>query len=339
MNPELLRQEKLTGMIQEFLPSQPIFKSMLPIETDLGDTVTWDIEKEERKLTGFQGDGSPAQPLALSGIGQKTAKLGKIFISETLKGGILNQLRKLGSEQDDLAAKGRVLAAEKSLAGYIDRTEEFLAASALQGSITTTVDGLAVDAIDYGIPTGTNVFTYNNGTAAINCGDWADPSTNILEALEKMVSAAEDVSGYTVKNAFVSGTVMQYLLNNEKVIELLRGTSEGVGMLEQNRITKIGDLILRRANRKYRNASGVLTRYLPEKVVVLCPEPSTDWGSMRYGSDLVPNDAGDGFKDQMGRYSYSEIKKNPVGVTLYGGVRLLPVIKKAGALIKATVAA
>jgi hypothetical protein len=92
-------------------------------------------------------------------------------------------------------------------------------------------------------------------------------------------------------------------------------------------------------NHAYKNEAGDDVLYFPENLAAFLPAASTDWGSLVYGSDLIPKDEGDGFKEVQGRYSYSEMQKNPAGITLYGGLRLLPVIKKAGSIVKVTVTA
>ena len=83
---DLLRQEKLTGMIQEFKPEALEFKNagILPVEDVQGLVATWDVEKTPRDITGLVGDHSPAKPLGLNGIDQQTAKLGLIRLSKNL---------------------------------------------------------------------------------------------------------------------------------------------------------------------------------------------------------------------------------------------------------------
>ena len=337
---ELLRQEKLTGMIQEFTPEDLIFKGsgILPVENGSGETVTWDIQRTPRNVLGFQGDHSPAKPQQLTGMGQRTAKLGKIFISKNIKASLFNQLRQPGSDAVQKNASAQIALEEKEFAASMDRTEEFLVASALQGEITTTVDDLEVDPIDYGIPAA-NKFTYNSGTPSLNIGDWLDVSTDIADAIRRFKKAARVATGKKITRGWISDLVQQALMKNERFIQIMRSTAEGVRALEEGSMGKFMGINWTVADHVYKDAANADVPYLPENVGVFSPEPSTDWGALRYGSDLIPNNAGDGFTEAMGRYSYSEMQKNPPGLTLYAGLRVFPIIKKPGALIHATVTA
>lgn len=336
---DLLRQEKLTGMVQEFKPEALDFMAsgILPVENVQGLVHTWDVEVNPRGITGLVGDHSPAKPLGLNGIKQQTAKLGLIRLSKNLPASLFRSIRQPGSEAEQRNASQQIAREEREFAALMDRTEEFLIASALHGSISTTVDDLEIAAIDYGIPAG-NKFVYNSGTAELNCGDWLDESADVIGALRRMKKAVRQGTGYRLETAWVSDLVQEALLKNDQVVRVLKSTEAGRVALEEGRIGRLMGINFREVDHTYKVGSTV-TRYLPQHIMVVTPAPSRDWGFMGRGTLFVPNDARDGFVEVGGRSSYAEVQVNPPGLTLYANEATLPVIRKPGVLVHATVTA
>lgn len=336
----LLRHEKLTGMIQEFKPEELAFKNsgILPKVDEMGLTAEWDIEVTARGILGFVGDHSPAKPQPLNSIKKQFAKLGVIRVSKNLPASIFQQIRQPGTDAEQRNAATQIAREEKEFSAAFDRTEEFLIASALQGSISTTVDDLAISAIDYGIPAA-NKFTYNSGDPTLNVGDWLDESTDIVDAVRRMKLASRVATGYALKKVWISDLVQQAILKNERVIAVMRSTTEGVRSLEEGSMGRFMGLDWVVVDHNYKNSAGTVTRYLPANTIVATPAPSTEWGFMRYGSLFVPNNTEDGFVEVGGRHSYAGIQKNPPGLTLYAGLAALPIIRKPGVIVRATVTA
>ncbi len=336
---DLLRQEKLTGMIQEFKPEALDFKNsgILPADSVQGLVHTWDVEVNPRGVTGLVGDHSPAKPLGLNGIRQQTAKLGLIRLSKNLPASLFRSIRQPGSEAEQRNASTQIAREEREFAALMDRTEEFLIASALQGSITTTVDDLELAPIDYGIPAA-NKFTYNSGTPSLNIGDWLDESTDVIDALRRFKKAVRETTGYRLAKGWVSDLIQAALLKNEQVVRILRSTEAGRVALEEGRIGRLMGIDFMEVDHTYK-VGATVTRYLPQNIAVFTPAPSKDWGFMGEGTLFVPNDARDGFVEVGGRSSYANVQVDPPGLTLYAAEATLPVIRKPGVLVHATVTA
>ncbi|MGH9462005.1 MAG: major capsid protein [Vicinamibacteria bacterium] len=338
----MLRQEKLTGMIQEFLPEQLVFKTsgILPARSVVGETATWDIETTPRGKLGFQGNGSPAKPLSLNGIKQKTARLGRIFVSKNLQAAMWQNIRQPGSEAEQMAAQQQIAREEREFASAFDRTEEFLISSAIQGKIEgVKVDDLEIDDIDYGMPAG-NIFAHNEANPDLNCGDWLDESTNIPDAVRKIKLAVRRATGYALKRAYISDEIQVGLLQNDTFKTYMAQTAAGQRAMEEGSLGRFMGLDWFPVDHVFIDDDGSTeVPYIPANLAVFTPAPSEDWGYLQYGSELIPNDARTGFKQVLGRYSFATMQDNPPGLTLFAGYRLLPIIRKPGALAKATVTA
>ncbi len=341
INLEILRQETLTGMIQEFKPEQLEFKAsgILPVRNVIGDVASWDVETTPRTKVDFTGTHSPAKPMKLNGMKQKTAQLGNVFVSKNMQASIFDNLRQPGSEAEQVAAQQQIAREEREFAAAFDRTDEFLIASALQGKIEgVKVDDLEIDDIDYGIPAA-NLFVYNSGTPELNCGDWLDESTDVPDALRRAKKAVRRATGYKLETLWVSDLIQQALIKNERVVRVLKSTAEGVRQLEEGTIGRLMGLNIKPVDHTYVNASNMVTPYLPENIAIATPMASDDWGFMAYGTTNIINDAKNGFKRVAGRYSYASIQENPSGLTMYAGYKPLPIIRKPGVLVKFTATA
>lgn len=245
----------------------------------------------------------------------------------------LNALRGFGKAGVEMM-KDRIAREQKDMRGKHDRTLEFWAVNALKGVIYDT--DLSTVLVNYNVAaehkptlTGTDLWTDTDGS---------NPIAKI-RAWKKLI---EDDSGAAIIGwvAFHGSGVGDALLINDAVRELLK-YDKGSQIAESGRITKLSEVELVEYNGSYIDDSGTRQRFVgaDEFILVgLCDELV----EVPY-APVVDDDAPDGVGnvDENGGgqmfFSKSWPVKDPSGRWVKCESRPLPVLKRPGAVVTATV--
>lgn len=330
---ELLKLESLIGMINDFRPGalRLTGSGILPEQSGPGQSFNWDILGIQRDLDTFEGRMSPAGVRKLSVLKNQSAVLARTFKSTFVPGAVLIDLRNPGSESRQRIAEDTVGRELQQLSRLIDRQNEFMISQALQGSLAMTIDGVA-HTVNYGFDP-SHVLTVGGGIPA----SWALPGSDIVADITAMkIRIAED-SGFEAATVWTSSEVLQYLIKNDFVNSYFASSPAGVQALTEGTIGRFMGLNWVSYDGTYKDAAGVVKRFIPANKMIVTPGPDAEWGFFRKGSDVVPTDDGRNVQEVVGRYAFSKVESNPASIGLYAGEVRLPIIRIPGALVVATV--
>lgn len=330
---ELLRQEALIDMINEFQPGELRLSQsgILPRQEGAGRQFAWDILGIERDIPKLEGLHAPARPRKLQVIKQQSARLARSFKSVHVPASLLIDLRNPGSDQRQRVAEDTVGRELRALSMAIDRTNEFMIAGALQGSLTLDLDELS-HTIDYGF-SASHILSIGSGIPLA----WDDQAANVVKDIRSFRTLIEEDSGFSAGTVWTSSEVIDALIRNDFVNSYFASTPAGVQALTEGQIGRFYGLNWVAYDGTYKDSNGDVQRYIPKNKLIVTPAPNDDWGFMRVGSDAVPTDDGMSAMERIGRYSYADVLKNPAAIALFAGEVRLPVIRIPDAVVVATV--
>lgn len=330
---ELLRQEELIGMINEFEVSglELTASGILPERGGMGDNKTWDIKVVQRDIDSFEGKYSPAGTRKMTTIKQQTAALIKTFKSTRVPGQILMDLREPGTTTRQVVAQNRIAEELQELNDLVARQDEFLIAQALQGSIDVTIDEIA-HTVDYLFPASHKPQTIGGGgqNALVS---WLDPGADIVADIRRWKKLIQQDSGFKPTNVWCSDLTIEALIKNDFVANYFSSTPAGGEFLREGVMSRFMGLNWRPYENTFVDENDVVTRYIPEDLIIITPDPNPVWGEFWVGSDVIPTDDLRGMHEVHGKYSYSELSTNPPSIALYLGKKRLPLIKRPNAIV------
>lgn len=331
---DLLKMDTLIDMINEFQPVNLRLtpSGILPPQSAAGQEFSWDILGIERDIGKFEGKVSPAGVRKLQVIKQQSARLARTFKSTAVPGTVLIDLRNPGSEQRQRVAQDQIGRELMALTRLIDRQNEFMIASALQGSLAITIDELS-HTIDYGF-SASHLPTPGGATIPLA---WDDPAADITGALDRIINLIEEDAGFTPTTVWTSREVISALIRNDFVQSYFASTPAGVQALTEGTIGRFHGLNWIAFNGTFKPEGGSATRYIPKEQAIFTPDPDPEWGFMRVGSDVIPNDDKRSMQEVIGRYSYSTLVENPASIGLFAGEVRLPIIRIPDAIVNAQV--
>ncbi len=334
---ELLRQEELIGMINDFEVSdlQLSASGILPVRGGMGDTKSWDIKVIQRDVDSFEGKYSPAGTRKMTYIKHQTAALIKTFKSVFVPGQILVDLRDHGSNQRQVVAQNRISEEAQELSALIDRQNEFLIAKALQDDLSVVIDDIAHD-VEYFFPAGHQLLTVGGGgnNAPVS---WSDNGADVVADIRRWKTLIAEDSGFTPTTVWTSDEVIEHLIKNDFVAQYFASTQAGTEFLREGTVSRFMGLNWRTYQNTYVDSAAAVQRYIPANKIIMTPNPNATWGEFWKGSDVIPTDDKNGLHEVQGRYAYSELSTNPPAIALYAGEVRLPIIKRPNAIINAVV--
>jgi len=337
---ELLRQEELIGMINDFEVDnnlQLTASGILPVANGMGDNKSWDINVVQRDIDTFEGKYSPAGVRKMKYVKNRTAKLIKTFKSTPIPGQILMDLREPGTTRRQTVAQDRIAEELQELNNLIDRQDEFLIAKALQDDLDVTIDDIA-HTVDYAFPAAHKNLTIGGGGNNV-ATDWFDSGADIVHDIRKWKQAIAEDSGFTPTTVWCSDEIIECLIKNDFVGQYFASTPAGGEFLREGVISRFMGLNWKPYMNTYVDSDGNVQRYIPKSDLIMVPAPSKSWGEFWVGSDVIPTDDKNGMHEVQGKYSYSELVTNPPSIALFLGKVRLPIIKKPNALLVARVTA
>jgi len=320
VDPEILKLDVLIGMINEFkYPANLPLTSMNVLQRvqRKGETANWDVKKAVRDIGTFEGLRSPAGKRKMQTIRQMSAVLARTFKFNDLDGMVLQDLRKPGTMQEADAANEQVRDETQANRRHLDRQDEYMIASALQGTLNMTIDGIS-HSVDYGLDASHNVTKTTK---------WDNPAADIIGDVRLARTKIAEDSGYEAAIALCSSEVTEQMLKNDAIQAYMSSTPAGQKLMEEGVIDRFQKLKWVEINATYKPEGGSITRFLDKTKVVIIPLPDKEWGEFRVGSDNVPSDDRRNIRTVIGRYQYSHVTHNPAGIRLYYGEKRLPLIK------------
>lgn len=335
---DTLRWRTLTKLITDFKSSDNLRllnSGILPVQTQEGQTVEWDIVRAQRDVSTFEGKHDKSSPRAMEVVATQNARMIRTFKSILIPATILTDLRNPGSLTRQRVAESRIARETLSIRNLVDRQDEFLIRTALLGGGTVTIQGLPVT-LDYKFQT-SHLFAFGNGLAPIPTL-WDDPTADIIGDITRIKTRVAEDSGYGLLNAYCSSEVMAAIMKNEQFINFFGSSPAGASALATGSVSGLMGLNWIVYDGTFKDGAGVITRLIPKNTVVFCPAPDTEWGHFAVGSDVVVNEAKQ-VEEVVGAYAFSKVNEDPPSVQLLGGKVRLPIISLPDALATAVVLA
>lgn len=337
---ELLRQEELIGMINDFEVDPNLLltaSGILPVSNGMGDSKSWDINVVQRDVDTFEGKYSPAGVRKMKYIKNRTATLIKTFKSTPIPGQILMDLREPGTTTRQVVAQNRIAEEQQELLNLIQRQDEFLVAKALQDDLNVTIDGIA-HTVDYAFPASHKNLTIGGGGNNVAV-DWFDAGADVVHEIRKWKQAISEDSGYVPTTVWCSDEIIECLIKNDFVGQYFASTPAGTEFLREGVISRFMGLNWRPYMNTFVDEAGAVQRYIPKSDLIMTAAPNKSWGEFWVGSDVIPTDDKQGMHEVQGLYSYSELVTNPPSIALFVGKKRMPLIKKPNAILVARVTA
>ncbi|HLF92751.1 MAG TPA: major capsid protein [Planctomycetota bacterium] len=336
---DILRYRTLTGSFESFkldpnrrLISLGLFPAAPPVD---GSIAEWDVLAPIRDLVSFEGKHAPASPLKLQTIAHETATMAKTLKSKDVVATYFQDLRKIGSnERDARAAEDTIAREQMNIRRVIDIQDEFMESGILQGTLDMTLDGLA-HSIDSGI-VASHKFANGNVDAPI-ATPWSEADADVVGLVSDIKKRIARDSGYNAAYAICGPDVLSAIRKNDQFINIFGGTESGAEISRTGMIQRWEGLNWIEYLGTYLDADNVPQYFIPSGMILFCPLPDRNWAETLVGTLPVPRDDDSGWDFVGGPVSYAEVKRNPVGIAIYGGKNRLPVLHVPGAVANAQV--
>jgi len=337
----LLHWETLTRLVNDYKPQgTPLLEmGLFPKNSIEGQQSLIDIIKINRTKAAVVGKRSPSKNVAPEVIKRQPVVLARSCENVALPGTTLLNLRNPGSFQLQRIASDQVAREVRKMGRRLDYRNEFYMASALQGSITDTIDGVSFTA-DYLFPA-SHKMTVGGGELAADVltVGWNDPDARISYDVAKIRQKAREDSGFEIATAIAGPEVMDALVNNSLVVNYLRSTAEGIAFVKNGMRGELFGINWMEYGASYKDDSDTVQRFLPEGVVCFVPAPDPLVAELLAGDDVIPTPNKMDIQSVNGRYSFATIMEDPAAIKLVAGEVSLPVIYVPGAFFTANVLA
>lgn len=326
-DPEILTTRFLTGLIRKYRNEQFVLLNtgLFPEKPMRGHQALWDVETPDRGLGELSGGTSTSKPVEGDDLSQQGCEMYKASFHSKVDESQLIGVREPGSNELQTIGEDEVGRRTAKVAKKIDRMKEFLISQALQGTGSVKIDGKTVDLPDR-IPGGNKV----------SGSDWSDPSTKILEDIDDDLQLIEEATGYTPAFALTSRECITAIMQNETVGGFFNSTPAGVDYMVTGKLSRFKGLTWIAHNQTYKPKGGSATRFVAEDKVIYYPAPDRELFEMQVGSIAVPSADGRRAEEKIGRWSWSDLKKDPVETLVYGAERFMPVIYDGNAVVVRT---
>ena len=178
---------------------------------------------------------------------------------------------------------------------------------------------------------------------------WDNAAAGIATQIGNLKKAARRLTGYPLAHAFYGQNVLDYLLNNNKVKEIMKyNTAANTRTLAGETPQGLFGLQWHAAYEAFfEDQNGVTQDLVGGDQVLFTPEPSMDWLDWLEGTYPVPTNVGAITADAIGAagqvavasgmFSYGQVISDPVTVKQVAGDTFLPVLKVPKAIFVATV--
>lgn len=314
----VLDHRVLTKMVELFPVNDLAGLSRIPREPAAAGIAEWDEVRNSRHLAELTVPGAEAKTSALRTVTHKIANLAYIREKKMLSAPTMYWLRRPGTEQVQFA-EGGVRAELGDLNNLVDRRVEWMIWKMLSGSLAVNQSDVKFS-IDYGIAAGHKPAVTTS---------WANPAADILADITAWKKLVARDSGEVPDTLFLTETVMGYMVENQKVRDLL-SYQEGGNLLESGRIPRILGLDLVVYDAGYVPEGGSFTPFIPDDHVVITA--GKDFWALIEGASLDARAQG-----RPGKFAKSWEEEDPSIRQVLVEWAVLPVLKKPDNVVYAQV--
>lgn len=357
---QILGGANLTGVIQQTTTGIPdvfpagFYASRRPVDGDTAEYTRIDGTRQTARIAAY---GSPSQQRELKNIAKLPVKLIHTVESILHKPYVLTNLLNFAEPTRQQLGIAEVTRQTRQFRQLFDNLRVASLTSMLftgniyfdgNGALLPGSSGAKVT-VNYGVPSGNTGQLNALGAGAILDSSWDSATTNVATQLQNLRKAARKLTGYPLAHAFYGQNVLDYLLNNNKVKEMMKFNAAA------NQRTLAGDVPSGLFGLDWHPAyeaffeddSGTAQDLVGGDQVLFTPEPSMDWLDWLEGTYPVPTSVGAITPDSVaaagsvsvatGMFSYAQVTSDPVTVKHVAGDTFLPVLKVPKAIFIATV--
>ena len=357
---QILGGTNLTGVIQQTTTGIPdvfpasFYASRRPVDGDTAEYTRIDGTRQTAHIAAY---GSPSQQRELKNIGKVPVKLIHTIESVLHKPNVLTNLLNFAEPTKQQLGIAEVTYQTRQFRQLFDNLRVASLTSMLftgsinfdgNGSLLAGSGGAKIS-INYGVPAGNTGQLNVLGAGNLLDASWDSATTNIATQLTNLKKAARKLTGYPLVHAFYGQNVLDYLLNNNKVKEMMKFNPAA------NARTLAGDMPSGMFGLQwhpayeafYEDDTGTAQDLVGGDQILFTPEPSMDWLDWLEGTYPVPTNVGSITADALGAvgnvsvasgmFSYGQVLSDPVTVKHVAGDTFLPVLKVPKAVFVATV--
>lgn len=318
----LLDFRVLTGVIQEFpQPPEQLGASIFTKRTVGGLGAKWDEISNNRTKGFYRAVDGKAKLVANMGVKQRQADFGHITLKKRLGEQFLAYKRQPGTYETPYLQQA-IRNELQDLDNMCERSSEYARWLALTtGKITINQDDLMFD-VDFGIA-GTHLLTVSN--------DWDSDDADVLGDLGTAKRLIQKDSGFIASDMYMNSFTADIMLQSSSVRDLLKN-QYGKELVMGERPPQVSKINFNEYDAGYVDGSGNFQYYIPNYYVVIkCNAP--DFAEEIVGDALIPMGESN-VTLQPGKFAYTEVERDPVGLYLYAGINSLPIIKRKGGLVR-----
>lgn len=251
-------REELVGVVNKRRPvPMTITDRHFANGRNLGSsTVQLDIKSSPEGLAVAISAGAESQRAATSGWETKTFPIPRFSEHDIVKAADIKNLRMPGTRSQQTPLMQHVNEKLDTLRSRFDRTREYMAVKALQGSIE---DGAGNVLVEYNVPGATSV-TFNTD------GSGDDP----LNVFEEQVTAISRELGADAGNVYAYAGVNAYAyLRDQKRINDLLDSQYGVELLRTGRLPDIAGVLVQKMPMVFTDNAGSEVPFVPDDEVII----------------------------------------------------------------------
>jgi hypothetical protein len=320
-------------------PSRRIYNRLFQGKENMqgSDRLAFDIITGSEGILGNIAVNAPATVDKKVGVTTVTMTAPRIANKRMIATADLNAARQWGQQLGLMQMEQRIGIEQRDMRNKHDRTLEWWAAGALKGYIYDS--DLTTLLVDYGLDathrltlTGDDLFT--------------SPNSNPIIKLRTFKTIIEEDSGAVITGwlAYLGSEVMDALIIHPGVIEWLK-TDRGAQIAENGRIERMAGIEMDEYNASFVDDNGTRRQFINSDEIVLIGlcDDLVDMPFAPVVDDDAPNGVGNITFDKNGSpvpalfFSKSWKVQDPSGRWIKVESRPLPVLKRAGAVITATV--
>ncbi|MFA6666130.1 MAG: major capsid protein [Armatimonadota bacterium] len=341
MLPEFLTQKFITGVIREFPVEGFLGNEILPLEGVASMEVVYDVIKKDAKLAPFIAMNAESTLADKANFKRVTQELAAVRIKELLNEEEILSLREPGQPElgiDGLAATRAAVAerylrttAERMSARVNSRVEWMRWEALAKGKIDYKTKDVNFS-VDFGIPSGQKITLHT--TDRWSETSTADPLGDIAEWMEIIRKAARR----PVTRMYVGGNVQSYLVQNEKIRQLLSGSELVAQMLSPAGVLDFLGMLMgikiMRYDISYQSDAGSDATFLPDDYIVMMCEPKQPDGEVLGDVMTGPAKANN---YQTGLYGWVKEEEDPWATYIGAGIHAFPRIYHPNWILSANV--
>lgn len=295
---------------------------------ELTDRLAWDIRSNSEKIMKSVSVYGPATVADKTGKKTVTVEAPRFPEKRFIPAADLNAMRAFGEQVAPELMRERVANEQYDMRQKIDRTREFMAATALRGKV---IDAEGTVIVDYN-------FAANHIPVLAGNALWTDAASDPLaniRAWKKLIGQA--LGNVTSWFAFSGSSAMDALLDNQKALELLKYTV-GRQLAEEGRVSSLAGVAIEEYFGSYVDDNGDRHDMIEEdKFILIGMAPDVAGEHYSPVIDLkASGGVGSGQKADL-FFSKSWEDEDPSGRWVKVESRPLPVLYRPECIVYATV--